>query len=472
MKPSRFFFFLILISAAIISIFSGSGCANIVPPQGGPRDSIPPQLIKSNPSDSAINFKGNRITFTFDDYVDAQAAQQELIISPTPQYAPSIDYRLNTVTVKLKDSLESNTTYILNFGNGIKDITEGNVLKGFTYIFSTGPTIDSLELRGKVSLAETGGIDSTLIVMLHRNGDDSAVVKEKPRYIAKLDRSGNFVFRNLPSGTFYLYALKDESGVRRYQNVNQLFAFADKPINTQDKNTGIELHAYAIKQTEKKPAATLTGLRRGLRNDNETRLKWQTNLVNNVLDLQDDLVLKIDNPLRTFDSSLLQLTFDSTFNPASGVSYVLDTGRMSINIHHAWKPATKYHLIMNKEFAQDTSGRKLLKTDTLDFTTRSLADYGVLRIRLRNLDLSKKPVLLFIQNGEIKRSTPLPSADFSSDLFVPGEYQLSVLFDDNKNGKWDPGEFFGKHKQPELVKPIERKIAVKPNVENEFEIAL
>ena len=93
-------------------------------------------------------------------------------------------------------------------------------------------------------------------------------------------------------------------------------------------------------------------------------------------------------------------------------------------------------------------------------------------IRFRNLDLSANPVLLFVQNNEIKRSFPLIAPDFSQPLFLPGEYELRILYDSNKNGKWDPGAFFGKHKQPEIVKPVGRSVTIKPNWENEFEIAL
>jgi hypothetical protein len=127
---------------------------------------------------------------------------------------------------------------------------------------------------------------------------------------------------------------------------------------------------------------------------------------------------------------------------------------------------------MNKDFAEDSSGKKLLKSDTLNFKTKKLTDYGSLTIELRNLDLSKTPVLLFVKNETIQRSFPLNSAVFSQPLFLPGEYELRILYDNNKNGKWDPGEFFGKHRQPEIVKPIQRRIIVKPGIENEFEIAL
>ena len=112
--------------------------------------------------------------------------------------------------MRIRDTLEPNTTYTLNFGDAIRDINENNELSDFTYIFSTGPVYDSLQITGKVIVAETGGADSTLIVMLHTALDDSAVVKNTPRYYTRVDRDGNFIFRNLPADTFAIYALKDE----------------------------------------------------------------------------------------------------------------------------------------------------------------------------------------------------------------------------------------------------------------------
>ena len=138
------------------------GCASIIPPQGGPRDTIPPQLIKVSPADSTRNFKGTRINFTFDEFIDLQNVQENLLVSPLPKTIPFVESKLNTMSVRMKDSLEPNTTYSLNFGNAIKDYNEGNVIKGFTYVFSTGPYIDSLELHGNVVLAETGKTDSTI----------------------------------------------------------------------------------------------------------------------------------------------------------------------------------------------------------------------------------------------------------------------------------------------------------------------
>lgn len=464
---------LVLIMA--ISVISGPGCANIIPPQGGPRDSLPPILIKAAPLDSSRNFSGKRIVFAFDEFVDIQNLQENLMVSPLQTTMPGVEVRLNQITVRLKDSLESNTTYSLNFGNAIKDYNEGNVLKNFTYTFSTGNYIDSLELKGAVILAETGKIDTTLIVMLHTRADDSAVVKDRPRYVAKLDSKGNFSFKNLPPKTFYLYALKDEGGTRRYLKDDQLFAFADKPVILTGNTEPVNLFVYSIKQPgAANPTITDPG---GNRNKPggitiEKRLRPQSTIINNQQDILTPLVLSFDLPLRKYDSSKIRLYTDSTFIRDTAYKFTQDSTGKKLILVNAWKPATGYHIILDKDFAEDSAGKKLLKTDTISFKTKKTGDYGGLKLKFRNLDIAKSPVLLIVSGGQIVKSMPMSNADFSQTLFPPGEYELRILYDENKNGIWDPGQFFGKHKQPEFVIPVERKIIIKPNWQNEFEIAL
>ena len=465
--------FILLIIA--ISVTSGPGCANIIPPQGGPKDSLPPVLIKATPGDSTRNFTGNKITFTFNEFVDVQGIQENLNVSPSPGINPKVDLKLNTVIVKLIDSLESNTTYSINFGDAIKDFTEGNTLKGFTYTFSTGRYIDSLELTGKVILAENGKIDSTLIVLLHTSPSDSAIIKERPRYVAKLDGTGSFIFKNLPPKTFYLYALKDEGGTRRYFSNKQLFAFADKPVILNGKTEPVTLYAFSEKETTQ--SALPANVNIGGRNIkgsifSETRLKYQTNLTNNQQDLLGNFVMTFEQALRSFDSSKISLYTDSTFIPATGYTFQKDSSNKKVILINTWKENTAYHIILDKDFAADSAGKKLLKTDTLHFQTKKMADYGFLQLKFKNLDTARHPVLLIVQNETILKSVRLKVAGFSQALFLPGEYELRILYDDNNNGVWDPGQFFGKHKQPELVKPVERKITVKPAFQNEFEIIL
>ncbi|HYM92677.1 MAG TPA: hypothetical protein VET23_00945 [Chitinophagaceae bacterium] len=307
--------------------------------------------------------------------------------------------------------------------------------------------------------------------MLHRNGDDSAVAKERPRYISKLDGKGNFIFRNLPAGTFYLYALKD-LGSRLYTQKSQLFAFAAKPVHTEQKNDSITLYAYVENQKGQSPLQSAVSLRRPQTGGAEKRLRFQTNLVTNKMDILGDFTMTFELPLRSFDSSKISFSTDSSFIPVTNYHFEKDSTGKELKLKYQWKENTLYHFILDKDFAEDTTGKKLLKADTITFTTHKINEYGKLSIRFRNLDLSKNPVLLFTQNGETKGSYPLTSADFSQALFMPGDYELLILDDANKNGKWDPGEFFGKYQQPEIVHPVQRRITVKPDYENEFEIAL
>lgn len=455
----------------IISMTFGSGCANIIPPSGGPRDSLPPVLVNATPTDSTTNFRSNRITLTFDEFIDLHDVQQNLLFTPIFESNPIVEARLRTITIRIRDSLEANTTYSFNFGNAVRDINEGNILRNFDYIFSTGPYLDSLTLSGKVTLAETGGVDTTMIVVLHTNMDDSAIVNQRPRYVTRLDRQGNFTFRNLPADTFAIYALGDAGLSRRYQNKSQLFAFADTTVRpSADSAAPITLYAY--RQTPAAPVTSTAAATGGRPNAADRRLRYTTNLANNQQSLLDSLILGFERPLRLFDSTRITLFTDSTFNPVTNFSVNLDTSKKRITLITPWQPDTYYNLILDRDFAEDSLGRKLLKTDTVSFTTRKEADYGAINLRLRNVDTSLNPVLQFVQDNKVLFSTPIRSGTFSQRLFLPGDYEFRILYDANGNGKWDPGQFFGTKKQPELVRPLEGRRTVKPAWDNDFEIIL
>src|SRR5215213_9144413 len=129
MKKILYFFLLIFLIPKMVVLMSG--CAQVMAPTGGPRDTIPPILVSSNPKIPAINFTSNRINLYFDEYVQLQELQQNLLVSPTPKVNPYIDAKLRMVSIRLRDTLEPNTTYTINLGNSIRDINENNVLKDF-----------------------------------------------------------------------------------------------------------------------------------------------------------------------------------------------------------------------------------------------------------------------------------------------------------------------------------------------------
>lgn len=448
-----------------------TGCANIIPPQGGPRDSIPPVLLKVIPGDSSLRFAGKKIDFYFDEYIEVQDPFSNVLVSPLPATNPSIDSRLRDLTVRLKDTLLPNTTYVIDFGNAIKDFTEGNVAKNLRYVFSTGNYIDSLEIKGQVLLAESGKTDSTLIAMLYTDADDSAVARKRPVYITKLDKNGRFRFQNLPARKYYLYALKDESGSRRYTAETQLFAFTDSAVDAANPPDSLKLYAFIAKP------ATNTSYTTDLpkakeKPDADKRLKYQTSLQNNQQDLLENFKFIFESPLKRFDTTGIKLYTDSTFSPVDSIRFENDSTNKEWRLITSWKEGQTYHLILQKGAAEDSLGKQWQKTDTLDFTTKRAADYGRLKIRLRSLDLQRSPVLLFMQGDRIFKSIVLSGPIIEDNLFPPGEYPIRILYDENKNGKWDTGQFFGKRLQPEKVKPLEKKITVKSNWSNEYEIEI
>lgn len=463
MRLTCFFYSFVFISIAYLLTITGSGCGQIGMPTGGPKDSIPPRLLNATPKLQSTNVTGNKITLTFNEYVEIKDAQANVLISPYPKKNPSVDYKLKTVTVKLKDTLLPNTTYSINFGNAIVDINEGNSLKDFTYVFSTGSNIDSLAFTGKVIIAETGKTDSTLIALLYRNADDSAVQKRKPDYIAKLRGDGSFTFVNLPPGNFNIYALKDGDGGKTYNSKKELFAFADNPVTVSETTEPVILYASAIEKegrglTTSKPAGT------------EKKLRYSLLQIGGLQDLLNPFEISFNKPLKVFDSAKLVLT-DSNHKPVPAAVWSIDSSRTRIMLTNKWLEGMQYRLILDTTAVSDSADTHLAKTDTIKFTTKKTEDYGNVVLRFSNLDLVKNPVLQFVQGDEVKESYPLTGMEWSNKLMNPGDYDIRILYDDNKNGRWDPGDY-SKKLQPEKAITLTQKLSVRANWDNEREIKL
>ena len=449
----------------VIIVTGGSGCAQIGAPTGGPKDSIPPRLLKASPAQHSTNFKGNKITLSFDEYVVLEDVPNNVIVSPLQKNNPVIDYKLKTVTVKLKDSLLPNTTYSINFGNAIKDNNEGNPIKNFTYVFSTGNSIDSLQQSGKVIIAETGKTDSLLIAMLYRNADDSAVQKRKPDYIAKLKGDGSFVFNNLSAGNYKIYALKDGDGGRTYNSKTELFAFADHDITVGANNAPITLYASA----EEKENRSLPGI--GLAKTPVPKVfRYTTPITSLEQELQDPLELTFNRSVKKFAAEKIILT-DTNYKPITPVQFSIDSSKRKIMLSVNWQEGTKYRLIINSGAVTDSAGNNLPKSDTIRFTTKKVSDYGNVVLRFSNLDLSKYPVLQLVVGDEVKFAYPLTTTEWTKKTFKPGEYEMRILFDENGNAKWDPGHY-SKKIQPEKAITLPQKLSVKANWDNEQDIKL
>lgn len=432
-------------------------------PIGGPRDSLPPVLLASDPVNRTLHFKGKVITLNFNEYVELKNLQENLIVSPTPIINPVINSKLRQVKITLRDTLQANTTYNIQLGNSIQDINEGNPYRDFNYVFSTGDYIDSMKFAGNVRLAETGKTDSTLIALLYNDLTDSAVYKKKPKYISRLDSLGNFTFRNLAAGNYHVFAIKDQSGQRMYTDPTQLFAFSDSIVVINDSTKSRQLFAY---QQEQEPIKTESGGK----TDKKTPLKFSTSMNGNVQDLLSGLTLNFNKRILNFDSTKIKLT-DTLNNLQPFTIAFLDTLNSKIKIQPVWKEDFTYKLVVDSNFVRDTTGIALSKNDTLTFKTKKETDYGSIKLNFKNLDKYKHPVLQFIVNNAVINSYPLTSSTFQLKLIAPGEYTIRMLEDRNQNGKWDPGDYL-KKKQPEIVRSIDKKVNIRANWDNETDLEL
>ena len=142
-----------------------------------------------------------------------------------------------------------------------------------------------------------------------------------------------------------------------------------------------------------------------------------------------------------------------------------------IHVKSKWKEENQYRLIVNKDAIADSTGLQLLKADTIKFKTKKEADYGNLVLRFTNLANVVHPVLQFIKGEEIVKSVPITTAIWSDKLFVPGEYELRILFDENNNGVWDTGNY-AKKIQPEKAITLDKNLSIKANWDNERDIKL
>lgn len=206
-------------------------CANPVAPRGGPRDSDPPQVDSTRSTPNFVtNFREDRIVISFDEWVKLNDAFNQIVYSPPFNEPPDVRLtRKKGVMVVFNDSLRANTTYTINFGNAIQDITESNPARDLRYVFSTGDYIDSLEVEGIVIDALTGKGSEDVLLMLYENPYDSIVYLERPLYFAKTDNVGQFKIQNVKSSTFKIFALVDN-------NFNYLFDLENERIGFQEEN--------------------------------------------------------------------------------------------------------------------------------------------------------------------------------------------------------------------------------------------
>ena len=206
------------------------GCANVVMPSGGPKDTKSPVVLEASPENNSTDFKGRTIHLTFDEFVTLNNPTNNVMISPPMGKKPTYRTSGKTLIIRFEEPLRPNTTYSINFGDAIKDLHEGNIFKDYTFNFSTGESIDSLSLKGKViSASELKPMENMLVGLYSDDNDtltfDSLPYKVKPYYITTTNKQGEFEFSGLADKEYLIFALSDANSNMIYDLPNEEIAF-------------------------------------------------------------------------------------------------------------------------------------------------------------------------------------------------------------------------------------------------------
>jgi uncharacterized protein (DUF2141 family) len=225
-----------------------SGCASPGNPDGGPYDETPPRVTGSSPAYASVNAKNRKIEIFFDEYVKINNASENVIVSPPQLNAPEITALGKKIKVNLLDSLIPNTTYTIDFSDAIVDNNEGNPLGNYSFVFSTGDAVDTMEVSGTVLNAQNLEPVKGILVGLHSNLSDTAFTRTPLLRVARTNGSGHFIIKGVKPGTYKAYALQDADGDFRYGQKSEMLAFMDNTFTTSsypDARPDTVWHDYA-----------------------------------------------------------------------------------------------------------------------------------------------------------------------------------------------------------------------------------
>jgi len=203
-------------------------CANVVTPTGGEKDITPPAIVKTEPDNYTTNFHGESIHLYFDEFVQVKEEGKNLLISPSFKNRPEIRLKGKSVILTFNDTLRRNTTYNFNFGIALQDITEGNPLKNYQFLFSTGASIDSMQIHGIVRNAFTLAPVKDAFVMLYDRDQDSLPFRDVPLYLSKTAEDGTYTLRFIGHGPYKVFVLFDKNSNYMFDGPEEDIGFSEQ----------------------------------------------------------------------------------------------------------------------------------------------------------------------------------------------------------------------------------------------------
>ncbi|MDJ1482430.1 Ig-like domain-containing protein [Cytophagaceae bacterium YF14B1] len=290
-------------------------CALQGAPSGGPKDTLAPKLVKIIPENKSRDYKGKVVVFTFDEYIQVENLQQELIV--TPNVGTEYEYKANKNGLILtfnKPFDKPNTTYTINLRNAIKDITEKNIAKDAKVVFSTGPGLDTLSIEGIIKDLETGQPVENAVVSLYRTDDTLDIVKDKPYYFTKTDKKGYYHLENIHEDNYKMYALNEKDNNQRYNQEKEKIGFLPKTLQIADSSkVNLDIKVSVVDENPPKISSKSTQsdlyrieMNEGLINA-EIRMDDSTKKLAYIIDPKVPKTIYLYNTIQSYDSLSIQV---------------------------------------------------------------------------------------------------------------------------------------------------------------------
>lgn len=484
-------------------------CANIQSISGGPEDKDSPILVERYSSNNfQTHFKEHEITLSFNEWIRLDNPLGNISISPPTEF--QTEYKLKgkrlIIAFDKREQLKENTTYTIQFGESIKDITAGNVQRNISYVFSTGDYVDSLIIRGIVIDAFTKKPKDKTLVCLYKLLDDTAFQKIKPFYFNWTDTAGRFIMKNLSPGTYNLYALEDKNQNYFYDQSNESFAFSTQPITISDTiiqefKLNVSVQAIPVIIKERKFQA---GEARIYFNTNPNAIELKHEATDSILyvNLKDSILiynlgnneancilhyenkmdtLKIQAVIPPLKDSIKIIRIDkSILKPGTPVAFVmnhpilniikdslqsLDSSTIITGFSMDSQDSRKFYIEgnfspikPNRIVIQQNAIKGLYNTtnqrDTFTFKYLDKSALSRLNLNLEGLTLNSSYIFQLLNGELISEELKFITTESSKKMFFnnlfPGIYRVRIILDGNKNGIWDPADYTNK-KQPEPI---------------------
>ena len=514
-------------------------CAKIGSPNGGPKDETAPQILSSQPTKGQTEYKEKELTIEFDEYVKLDNSSK-VSITPFTNPPPKISTKGKSIVLTFEEELRTNMTYYVNFGEEIKDINEGNILKENEIIFSTGNKIDSTKLSGTVINSNDGKPVEKVYVGLYRSSDDTLFLKEAPLYLTSTDKSGNFTLNYLAEGKYDLVALEDKNSNFYFDLPNEKIAFQDqnidlikdsinnetlylfelftalKIISTKMKTPGkveIELNdqienweyktiikedikdSLIVQISESKKELTIWYPKLSMDTINlELSANqiivdtieiiqpkdWELEPLKNTnskptrgkftLSQNKELIIPFNYLIDTFDISKISIYDTKTSIKIQQDSLISKTEFDKIKLKANWD-TLQYEIEILPNAITDFNSQTNQDTIKFEFLVVEAKEPGSLTLKFEQQDSSKQYIYKIMDSQEQLVEKGISTDSLTIPVIERGVYTIQVIVDENKNLKWDTGDYKTR-RQPETIISIPGTIDIKSNWETEKTINL